>query len=100
MHCEHDALMAIAANMDHSHFILAPNTIATVRQLRLNKARHGKRGGRLKRQCNNSIIHQSGINFHNIMAIRRCSMITRKTFHLLVLMASWLNVNPSKTRIL
>ena len=87
-HYEHDDLMVTAANMDHSHFILAPNTITTVRQLRLNKARCSKRGGSIIRQCNNSITHQTGITFHNIMAVRRCSMITRKPFHLLGLMAN------------
>ena len=32
-HYKHDELMVIAANMDQLHFILAPNIIATVRQL-------------------------------------------------------------------
>ena len=45
-HYGHDDLMVIAANMDCSHFILAPNTIVGVRQLRLNKPRCGKRGGK------------------------------------------------------
>ena len=87
-HYEHDDLIIIAANMDCSHFTLAPNTIATVRQLRLNKTRHGKRDSRLKRQCHNLITHQTGINFHNIMAISRCSMITRKSFNLSGFMAN------------
>ena len=29
-HYQHDDLVVIAANMDHSHFTLAPNTIATI----------------------------------------------------------------------
>ena len=81
-HYEHDDLMVIAENMDHLYFTLAPNTIATVRQVRLNKTRCGKRGSKLKKQFSNPITHQAGINFHNIMGIRRCSMITRKLFHL------------------
>ena len=95
-HYEHDNLMVIAANMDSLHFTLAPNTIATVRQLRLTKTRCSKRGSKLKRQCNNPITHQTGINFPNITAIRRCSMITRKSF---TYQASSLTVNPSETRI-
>ena len=88
-HYEHNDMMAIAANMDQLHFILAPHIIATVRQLWLNKTRHGKRGGRLKRpQSNNLITHQTGIKFHNIVAIRRSSMISRKPFHLSGLMAT------------
>ena len=87
-HCEHDDLMVTAANMDLSHFTLVPNTIATIRQLRLNKTWCGKRVSKLKWQCNNPITHQIGINFHNITAIRRCSMITRKLFHLSGLMAN------------
>ena len=62
-HYEHDDLMVIGANMDCSHFTLAPKTIATLRQLRLNKTRCGKRGSKLKRQCNNPFTHQTGINF-------------------------------------
>ena len=85
--------MVIGANIDHSHFTLAPNTIATVRQLRLNESRCGKEGVSLK---DNAIVfyiyipitQQTGINFHNIMAIRRCSMINRKSFHLSGLMAN------------
>ena len=59
-HYEHDDLMVIAGNIDCLHFTLAPNTIVTIRQLRLNKTRSGKRskrGGKLKRQCNNPITH-------------------------------------------
>ena len=82
-HYEHDELMVIAANMDRLHFILVPKVIATVRQLWLNKTGHSKRGGRLKRpQGDNCITHQIGINFHNIAAMRRSSMIARKPFHL------------------
>ena len=42
-HYEHDELVVIAANMDRLHLMLAPKVIATVRQLQLNKNRHGKR---------------------------------------------------------
>ena len=88
-HYEHDELMVIAANMDQLYFILAPKVIATIRQLWLNKKRHGKRGVRLTRpQGDNHTTHQIGINFHNIAAVRRSSMITRKQFHLSGLMAN------------
>ena len=80
--------MVLAANMDCLYFTLAQNTIATVRQLRLNKTRCGKRGSNLKRPCKNPTTHQTRINFHNIMVNRRCSMITRKLFHLSGLMAN------------
>ena len=81
--------MIKGANMDWLHFILAPNIIATVRQLWLNKTRCGKRGGRLKRpQGDNCITHQIRINFHNVTAIRRSSMIARKPFHLSGIMAN------------
>ena len=36
----------------------------------------------------NHITHQIGINFHNIVAVRRSSMIARKPFHLSGLMAN------------
>ena len=81
--------MVIAASMDRLHFILAPKVIATVRQLRLNKKMHGKRGGRLTRpQGDNHTTHQIGINFHSIAAVRRSSMIARKPFNLSGLMAN------------
>ena len=88
-HYEHDEPMIIAANMDQLHFILAPKVIATVRQLWLNKKRCGKRGGRLTRlQGDNHTTHQTGINFHNIAAVKRSSMIARKPIHLSGLMAN------------
>ena len=62
-HYEHNDLMVTAANMDCLHFNLASNTIATVRELRLNETRCGKRGSKLKRQFNNPVTHQTGINF-------------------------------------
>ena len=85
----HDELMVIAANMDQLHFILAPKVIATIRQLQLNKKRHGRKGGRFTRQqCDNYTNYQTGINFHNIVAVRRLLMIARKPCHLLGIMAN------------
>ena len=80
---DHDELKVIAANRDRLHFILAPKVIATIRQLQLNRKRHGGRGGRFTRpQGDNHTNHQAGINFHNIAAVRRSSMIASKPFHL------------------
>ena len=85
----HDELMVIAANMDQLHFILAPKVIATIRQLQLNKKRHGRRGGRFTRpQGDNHTYHQIGINFHHIAAVRRSLMIARKPYHLSGFMAN------------
>ena len=86
---DHDELKVIAANMDQPHFILAPKVIATIRQLSLNKGRHGGRGGRFTRpQGDSHSNHQGGINFHNIAAVRRSSMIARKPFHLAGIMTN------------
>ena len=85
----HDELMVITANMDRLHITLAPKVIATNRQLQLNKKRYGRRGGRFTRpHCDNYTNHQTGINFHNIVAVRRSLMIARKPFHLLGIMAN------------
>ena len=86
---DHDELMVIAANMDQLHFILAPKVIATIRQLQLNKKRHGRGSGRFTRQqCDNYTNHQTGINFHNIVDVRRLLVIARKPFHLLGIIAN------------
>ena len=68
---------------------MASKVTATIRQLGLNKKRHGRRGGRFTRpQGDNHTNHQVGINFHNIEVVRRSSMIARKPFHLSGIMAN------------
>ena len=68
---------------------MALKVIATIRQLQLNKKRQGGRDGRFTRpQGDNHTDHQVGINFHNIAAVRRSSMIARKPFHLSGIMAN------------
>ena len=55
----------------------------------MNKKRCGGRGGRFTRpQGDSHSNHQAGINFHNIAAVRRSSMIARKPFHLAGIMTN------------